>query len=322
MKTSTVLVLGGAGFIGSPVVQRLLSNSNAVRVFTRSEESLGSLGRAVDEVEVVLGDFSDDIAVQTALRGVGSVVHLISAIGPASTIGDGKTELESTIIPTVRLMENCAKAGIRKLVYVSSGGTVYGNADATPILESVHLEPLSIYGHSKKITESYIRFYANRFDIDASILRVANPFGPRQNPGRRQGIVAVAIDCLLNNKVFDVIGDGCSIRDYVFVEDVADGIVRALQVASAGTINISSGVGLSVLQMLELIESITGLSLEKRMIPARATDVSSSVLSNELALSILGWSPTTEIKTGLARTWDWIQNQRATDRPFIGDVKF
>lgn len=312
MTKTKVLVLGGAGFIGSHVVQRLLGNSNRVRVFTRSKESLASIGRAVDNVEVVLGDFSDDIAVETALRGIDMVVHLISAIGPGSTISDGKTELESTIIPTVRLMENCSKAGARKLVFVSSGGTVYGNVDTSPILEHVQLEPLSIYGQSKKVTESYIRFYANKLNIDATILRVSNPFGPGQNPSRRQGIVAVAIDCLLNNKVFDIIGDGSAERDYVFVEDVAEGIVRALDATCAGTINISSGVGLSVLQMLELIESVTGLSLEKRMIPARATDVSSSILSNELAHSILGWTPTTEIKIGLGKTWDWIQNQRVT----------
>ena len=304
--------MGGAGFIGSHLVQRLLSNSNDVRVFTRSEASLVSLGSALDDVEVVLGDFSDDIAVHGALRGIDKVVHLISAIGPGCTISDGKTELESTIIPTVRLMENCSKAGVRKLVFVSSGGTVYGNVDATPILESVHLEPCSIYGHSKKVTESYVRFYANMLKIDASILRVSNPFGPGQNPSRRQGIVAVAIDCLLNNKVFDIIGDGSAVRDYVFVEDVAEGIVRALDAGCTGTINISSGVGLSVLQMLELVESVTGLLLEKRSIPARATDVASSVLSNKLALSILGWTPTTEIRVGLGKTWDWIQNQRVT----------
>ncbi len=310
MRTEKTLILGGAGFLGSHITRRLFIDSTPVRILTRSKHSLQSLGTLANQVEICFGDFADELVLRTALSGVDTVVHLISSIGPSSPISDGLKELQSTILPTARLLECCANAGIRKLVYVSSGGTVYGNALSTPILEDTPLEPLSVYGHSKKITESYIRFYAERYNIDASILRLSNPFGPGQDPSRRQGIVAVALQSLKDDTVFDIVGDGSAIRDYIYVADAAEGIVRALRTDAVGTVNISSGSGLSVLEILAQVESVTGLRLNRRYLPARKTDVASSILSNALAQSRLGWSPTTEIEAGIARTWTWFQEQQ------------
>jgi len=290
-------------------VQRLTRDSVSIRVLSRNKVELRPSCFSGYDTEFVYGDFSDSRFIEDALIGVHQVVHLISSLSPSSPVHEGKNELVSTIFPTIQLVESCAKAGVKRLIYVSSGGTVYGNQPESPIQEDASMEPVSIYGLSKKITENYVRFCACKVNVSATILRVANPFGPGQDPKRRQGIVAVAMDCLLKKQVFDIVGDGSAIRDYLFVEDVSDAIVRALIADIHGTFNVSSGIGLSIIEILDLIESVTGLSLEKRWLPPRVTDVASNVLSNALARDVLGWSPTTDVKSGIERTWGWIQGE-------------
>lgn len=310
LSLKKTLLIGGEGFIGCHVARELLQGGSNVRILTRSNNSSSVVELGLD-VEFVRGELQNEMIVKSALRGVDFVVHLVSSLWPSSTIGDGLKDLVSTLVPTVRLLELAASTNVQKVVFISSGGTVYGDAKSIPIVEDTLLAPTSIYGLSKKTIEEYLRFYAKEFQLNSTILRISNPYGPGQSAKRKQGIVAVAFDCLLNNQPFYILGDGDAVRDYIYIKDVASAIVKSLQSNCGGTFNISSGKGVSVKQMLDYIELVAGRSIQRQFVAARSSDVTTSVLSNDFARRELRWYPETNIMDGLTRTWNWVVDERS-----------
>jgi UDP-glucose 4-epimerase len=306
----SILILGGAGFIGSNLIIELIKSNFHIRLFTRPSNSLKNLAHFLDQLELVYGDFMDEVAVRKAVTGVDYVIHSISTTLPATTTDSGIFDITSNLVPTVRLLENCLNSGVKKFIYISSGGTVYGEPRYIPIDEKHPLLPKSLYGHSKKAIENYISFFSLNHDLSTAVLRLSNPYGPYQSFYRNQGLVAAAFGCILDGRQFNIYGDGEIVRDYIYVSDVVQAIILSLENESNFTINISSGSGASILNILNKIESISGSGLTKQHIDSRKLDVQENILNNELASKIIDWKPQVGLDEGIRLTWDWVSKSQ------------
>jgi UDP-glucose 4-epimerase len=306
MNYQKILVIGGAGFIGTNLVRHLTNENLIVRVFTRSSRSVKNLSTVRDKIELTFGDIMDEVALRKALTDIDCVIHLVSTTFPGTSIDSGIYDIFSNLIPTIRLLEICAQNKLKKIIYASSGGTIYGEPTIIPILEEHYLDPKSMYGQSKKTVEGYLNFFAKNYDLNIQILRLSNPYGPFQNPYGAQGLVGVAFRCALENSTCKVFGNGESVRDYIYIGDVIDAFECALEAQESETLNISSGEGKSVMDVLAAVEEVSGRSIRKEYVSERRGDVAVNILSNSKALEVYGWKPRISFESGLSKTWKWI----------------
>jgi len=301
------VVLGGAGFIGSHLVERLLAAGHAVRVFDLNDPGPAGGYPRYGDVEWVRGNFLDAADARRALAGCEAAFHLAWTTLPKSSNEDPAVDVEHNIAGTVRVLEAWRAAGRAagggKFVFISSGGTVYGAPRAVPITEEHATYPLSSYGITKLAIEKYLELYRVLHGLDYCVLRVANPFGERQRIASGQGAVTTFLYRAHRREPIEIWGDGRVVRDYLYVGDVADALARALDHrGERRVINIGSGVGRDLNEVLAAIERVLGRPVERRQLPARNFDVPANVLDVSLARAELGWRPSTAFEDGLART--------------------
>jgi len=297
------VLLGGAGFIGSHLAERLLAAGHAVRVFDLHDPGpAGGFPRRRD-VEWVNGNFLDPGDVQRAISGCEAVFHLVWTTLPKSSNEDPVSDVESNIAGTLRLLEAWRREGGGKIVFVSSGGTVYGVPRTVPIAEEHPTHPVSSYGITKLAIEKYLELYRVLHGVDYCVLRPANPYGERQRVASGQGAVTAFLYRAHRGEPIEIWGDGRVVRDYLYVGDVADALVRALgHKGERRVINIGSGVGRDLNQVVAAIERVIGRPVERRYAPGRNFDVPANVLDISLARAELGWQPATAFEDGLTRT--------------------
>ncbi len=308
------LILGGAGFIGSNLAKALVATGQCPRIFTRPSFDVSNIEDILDNVEVIYGDFMDDVTLRRATHGVDTVFHLISTTFPSMTMESSVYDVMSNFLPTIRLMEICFSNGVKKIVYASSGGTIYGDPVKIPITEDQPLLPRSAYGQSKLTIENYFHFCVRTTQMDIDILRISNPFGAGQNPYGIQGLIAVAMGCAQSGRVLKIYGRGEAVRDYIYIDDVVKAMIFSSETKGSHVVNISSGEGHSVIDVVTMIEEISGRFLQKEFIPQRPGDVAVNILSNKLAYEIYGWVPQIKLRDGLSMTWDWISKRQTQVR--------
>jgi UDP-glucose 4-epimerase len=294
-----ILVIGGTGFLGSSVVKACVALGHDVRVYTRPTRSLERLEQLLDKVEIVHGDFLDDHAVDRALHGIDAVVHALSTTFPKTVIQSAAYDVMSNLLPTIRLVDLCLRNGVGNLTYLSSGGTIYGEARYLPIDENHPREPISLYGVSKLTIENYLHFIASVQPLTVKTLRVSNPYGPSQNIFGVQGIVGVALGCLRSGRPFQMFGDGGNIRDYIHVDDVAAAVVKAIDYPKSLVANIATGQGTSIRDVLAMIAQQSGRAIAIDKQPDRGIDVRRNILDTELARELLHWSPSITLDAGI-----------------------
>jgi UDP-glucose 4-epimerase len=297
------VIFGGGGFLGSAIVDRLLRDGHALRVFERPLVARFRKFAGAENVEWLRGDFMNIRAVSDALNGMDVALHLVSSTLPKTSNDDPVFDVQSNVVTTLRMLQSMVDSGVRKVVFISSGGTVYGSPIYLPIDENHPTNPQVSYGITKLAIEKYLLIFQKNYGIKANILRVANPFGARQRPETAQGAVTAFLYRALRGEPIDIWGDGSVTRDYIYVDDVADAFARAVQYDGPKNVfNIGSGVGISLNDLVEMIEEVLGKQVERRYLPARPFDVPVSILGNKLARDELKWVPQTSLRDGLART--------------------
>ena len=304
------VLIGGAGFIGSHLAVALIARGHAVRVFDQRGRKLLPAFPNREDVEWLEGDLADPRHAAHALAGCDAVYHLASATLPKTANDDPTYDLERNVLSTLRMLDLARSSGIRKVIFVSSGGTVYGVSREIPIAESHPTEPITAYGIGKLAIEKYLHLHHVLYGLDYTVLRFANPFGERQQPGSGQGAVTAFLQRALLGQPIEIWGDGSVVRDYFYVGDGADALVRALDcVADQRVINIGSGVGRDLNEIVRAIEALVGHSVERRYYPERRFDVPVNVLDISRARTHLGWVPSTPFEEGLRRTAAWLKQQ-------------
>jgi UDP-glucose 4-epimerase len=287
---ASCLVLGGAGFIGSHLVDGLKAAGHEVRVFDRPQE------------------FLDPVDLERALPGAELVFHLISTTVPKNSNENPALDIESNIAGTARLLELLRRHPPRRLVFISSGGTVYGVPRVTPIRESHPTDPISSYGIHKLAIEKYLHMNHALYGLDYRVLRVANAYGERQRTDKAQGAVAAFLERALRGEPIQIWGDGSVVRDYVYAGDIAHAFLQVVQYQGQERVfNIGSGQGVSLNELVDAIATVIGRRPGVEYTPGRQFDVPINVLDISRAQQHLGWQPRTRLIDGLRRTYEWMR---------------
>lgn len=301
------LILGGAGFIGSHLAQALLAQGHEVRIFDRPNLIRPDNLCCDERIQWLEGDFLNLEDFAPAVTGVDIVFHLVSATLPKSSNENPLYDIETNLVGTLRLLELAKKNAVKRIIFTSSGGTVYGIPQQLPIPESHPTDPLVSYGISKLAIEKYLHLYHELHGIDYCVLRIANPYGERQRVSAAQGAVAVFLNRALHQQPIHIWGDGSVTRDYIYISDVVDALIAAIDYhGKQRVLNIGSGHGLSLNAILDAIESLLGRTIARSYEPARAFDVPTNVLDISLAKEELGWHPQTTFQAGLIKTHHWM----------------
>lgn len=277
-----VLLIGGAGFIGSNIISRLNSSGGA-RIFVLEPEfaSLCRLDRL--PVKVFRGEIGNLDLMKSIIfdNKIDTVIHLVSTLIPGSTFDDYQREFTDVIFPSIRLMELCCERNI-KFVYFSSGGTIYGDRKGVvlPFTEEDPMAPISYYGWSKQMMENSILYMHRTQQLRYLIIRPSNPYGKGQNLHGKQGLIAVALGKILAGESIQVWGDGSVVRDYIYIDDLGKAIVDVLSNDSIEneTLNIGSGVGYNINEIIDVLRNVVEEDVKVEHIAARQVDVSAVVL--------------------------------------------
>ncbi|MBB2970083.1 NAD-dependent epimerase/dehydratase family protein [Mesorhizobium sp. RMAD-H1] len=298
MSQPRVLVLGGGGFIGTHLCNELVAAGCEVRAFGRSAST--SLHEKVDYLR---GDFNDFSKVKEALQGQDYVYHLIHGTNPPRVNSDIQGDIERTIKPTISLLDECVAKQVNRVIFLSSGGTVYGNNGMVASRESDPTIPMNAYGTHKLLIENYLRVFASDRQLDYLIVRLSNPYGPLQPVGKGVGLIAAVIDAIKNDHPIDIYGDGETQRDYIYIADAVKAMTSAITYDGIYKIfNIGSGEGKSVNEIVALVEATMGKKAQKNQRPGRSFDVRKSILDISLARNELAWHPRIDLNDGIKLT--------------------
>ena len=309
------LVTGGAGFIGSTLVDRLLAGGHEVVVVddfsSGSEANLASARESAgDRLTVHAVDIRDEgVTALVAGSGAEVVFHLAAQADVRVSVARPAHDASINVIGLLNVLEGAREGATRKVVFASSGGTIYGEPDPSvlPVDESQPELPIAPYGVAKKVGTDYLRAYRAVHGLDWTSLALANVYGPRQDPHGEAGVVAIFLGRLLDGEQCRIFGDGSQSRDYVYVGDVAQATLSALDGDVGGVMNIGTGVATSVLDLYEACRRVAGSDAEPVHEPARAGELGRSVLNGERASAAIGFRAETSLATGVASTWQWLQ---------------
>ena len=300
-----VLVVGGSGFIGSHLCRKLLAENYLPVVFDRVAPS-------VQGIEYHRGDMSTIADLwPSLLEDVVAVYHLAWTTKPQSANNDPLFDLQSNVAAGIHLLDGLAHLSHQpRFIFVSTGGAVYGQTGSVPVPEDHPTNPLNAYGISKLTLEHYLRLYHHLHGLDYLVFRPGNPYGEGQDPAGAQGAVAVFLGKILRGEAITIWGDGEVVRDYLHIDDLVSALVAGLAYHPTATsprvFNVGSGRGVSLNQLVGLLEQASGRHAEVAYTPARKADVPQIVLDISRILEHLGWSPRIPMEQGLRRTWDWI----------------
>jgi UDP-glucose 4-epimerase len=303
-----ILVTGGAGFIGSQVAEAFLQEGHEVHIVDNlATGKMENLPQAavfhrmdIAESEVVALIENEKFEV---------ICHHAAQIDVRKSVADPLFDARVNILASLNLVEHGLRNGLKKVIFASSGGTVYGEQVSIPANEEHSLNPISPYGITKLSFEHYLYYYHTCMGLQYLALRYGNVYGPRQNPHGEAGVVAIFAQKILSGEQPFINGDGKQTRDYVFVEDVVTANRAALAYSGSGSFNVGTGIETSVLDIFDAVRDAAGSKLERKYAPAKVGEQSRSVLDHHKIKSLMGWEPRTDFKTGIQKTVEWFKHK-------------
>ena len=300
-----ILVTGGSGFLGHNVILDLCKSGHSVSCLDRFEADF----LHENQVRFISGDMSEKNLVDQSLEGVDTVIHMACTILPQMSNVDPYFDLVTNVGSTIQMLDGCVRHKVRKVIFISSGGTVYGKLQEIPVKETASTNPTCSYGITKLMIEKYLRLYHQLHGIQTHALRLANPYGRFQRVKSPQGVIPVFCYKALKDEEIEIWGDGSVQRDFIYIDDVISAIHKLIDYEGEDLqeMNVGSGHAASLNELLDSIKSILGKELNVKYTPKRDFDVPVSLLDISRAKKYLNWEPRHSLKDGLAKTIEWIR---------------
>lgn len=305
-------MFGGNGFIGSHFVCAMLAYGHKIRVVDRYPERFRD---PIPKVDYRIGAFNDTFMISEALSNIDVVCHLISTTVPSTSNHDPAEDIRSNLINTVQLLDQMRKKDIKRIVFLSSGGTVYGIPKHLPIVEEHPLDPICSYGIVKVAIEKYLYMYQHLYGFEPLILRPSNIFGPGQARQGIQGLIGTFLGQIIDDKPLEVWGNGEVVRDYIFIEDFVRLFVSAVESTVTGIFNVGSGKGYSVNEVVKVIrQMIEPDTIPVKYIDAQTYDVPAVVLDIRNVQQKFTWQPKVNLEDGIRTYFEWVSVNKRSDR--------
>jgi UDP-glucose 4-epimerase len=311
---SRIVIFGGDGFIGRHLATKLASaEENHIIVFDRfSSYQTGEdyFFKSYKNIEIITGNFFNRADVIRAVKRADIVFHLVSTTTPATSMNDPLIDVDTNIRSSVELFELCVENKVGKVIFLSSGGTVYGQIDSEKINEDSITQPISPYAIGKLTIEHYLRYFSHHHGLDYAVYRVANPYGPGQNLHGKQGVIPIFLNLVINKQPITIFGDGNMVRDYLYITDLIDMIVASYDKKNRySEYNIGSGNGSTVNQLVEIIEKKAGHKIDKTYVDTPDTYVEKIVLDTSRFISEFKTQPSIGLEEGISKTWDYVREK-------------
>ena len=309
MSQQSVLLLGGNGFLGTALARRLVKEGCEVCVVGRR-----TVNSAIEGVVTRQAHLDNVAMLRELLPAYRTVVHLASTTTPGSSAHSPVRETEENVLPALRLLEVLAEFEPVRLIYASSGGTLYGNPAVLPVTEDQPLWPLSNHGVGKVAVEGFLRVYGRQHGDRVTILRPSNVYGPAQPLREGFGVIRTMLEYVRRGEAMEFWGDGEAVRDFLFIEDWVEACWQLLAPeAPVGVYNIGVGVGCSLNSLRAVVERVTGRELRVNWRPARSVDVRGVVLDSTRLQAATGWVPQVTLEEGIWQMWEWLQESAQGD---------
>ncbi len=298
-----VLLIGGNGFIGSHLADKLLAEGHYVRIFDVSYERYRI---QLPNVDYRISPIQSIPDLYESMLGIDIVFHLASASVPSTSGIDVVNEVNQNLISTLSILDLAVKLKVKKFVYFSSGGAVYGIPETSPISEDHHIRPISSYGIIKSTIENYLSFYQRTYGLNTLILRPSNPYGPRQGHFLAQGVISTFLRNLKTGNSFTVYGDGTATKDYIFISDLVNICYNISIGDHTGVYNIGSGIGTSIKEIISIIEAVTDKKANVIFAESKNYDVSNFILDiTKISKDQLA-KPEYSLEKGISKVWNWV----------------
>lgn len=297
-----VLVTGGAGFIGSNIADAVIAKRHKAVIL--DDLSSGNLKNVNNKAEFYKADIADEKAVFEIFKKEkpDAVIHCAAQIDVRKSVADPKYDADINILGSLNILEACVENNTKKIIFASSGGTIYGECGNKAPCEKTFPDPLSPYGIAKYCVENYIKFYGAIHGLKYTVLRYANVYGPRQDPKGEAGVVAIFAGKMLNNEPVTVFGSGKQMRDYVYVSDVVEANIRSLTKADNSIINIGTNKVVPLNEIVKIMSFISKTDKKPVYKKKREGELFKSFLDNKKAWRTLGWKPEVDIEEGIKKT--------------------
>jgi UDP-glucose 4-epimerase len=306
MRDRNILLLGGGGFIGTALSRCLCEKKFYVHILSRHFPA-----EQIDSNMIFhQGNLDNREILDRVLPECKTIIHLASSTTPGSSSRQPALEADKNIAPTLRFIDILQKYQNVHMIFVSSGGTLYGSPESTPVSETHPTNPLSFHGAGKVALETFLRTFSTSSEKNTTILRPSNVYGPGQPLRSGFGVIRTMLEHVLRGTVMEIWGDGSSIRDFLYIDDMLSALIRLIDFPhDDNTYNVGSGTGYSLNQLKEIIESVCGRKLSAIYRPSRKTDVKAIVLDSSLLSTKTKWHPAVSLEQGVELTWKWLKNQ-------------
>jgi len=303
------VILGGNGFIGSHLAEGLVKAEYDVTIFDNFKRGTKNLDAIIDKINIIKGDFWNEDDVCDALNEVDFLFHYISTTTPATATKNPIYDIESNIIGSVKLFQNAVMNNVKKIIFSSSGGTIYGDTTGVPMKETDPLNPINPYAISKLTIEKYLHYFNQIHGMDYTILRYSNPYGERQNPSGKQGVIPIFLNKIKHHEQPVIYGDGSMVRDYIYIKDAIDATLAIFEKKTNEKVfNVGSGDGTSLNDLIEIMSDISNEKIVPTYMENHGVYIHKIMLDISKIKKETGWNPKINMQEGIERTKLWIDN--------------